>query len=286
MGLLKTADNTPSAHADFLRVERIFADTWSVVRSHASIYLILTLVFGVAPGLLITSLFGVPPGDLGQAPMGARILSMVLFVLGDAVLIGALAVVVFGHIAGRSVSLGQALAALRGRYWALLLAAAAIDVPMLVLNLSSSLMAASPATSLALYGVRFAVGITLGAVFAGAGAAILAEGLTARQGLIRAAALTRGQRPRTALFFAAFFLLKVLGPYLLIDFGLRSLAGLLFDGPAAETALALAGLVVWNLLACALGISMALIYAALREQRSGNGADLDPGNPPKALGLG
>lgn len=286
MSLLQTADNSSSTHADFLRVERVFADTWAVIRSHAWIYLVLTLVFGVAPGLLITSLFGVPPENMGQAPLPARILSMALFVLGDAVLIGALAAVVFAHIAGRSVSLGQAVAVLRGRYGALLLAAAAIDVPMLLLNLASSLIAADPASSLALYGVRFAVGIMLGAVFAGAGAAILAEGLTGRQGLVRAAALTRGQRPRTALFFAAFFLLKVLGPYLLIDFGLRSLTGMFLDGPAAETALALAGVLVWNLLACALGISMALIYAALREQESGNGADLDLRNPPKALGLG
>jgi len=280
MSLARTADNAGSAHAAFLRVERIFTDSWAVIRRHAWLYLILTLLFGVAPGLLITSLYGAPPGDLSQAPMIARILSMVLFVLGDAVLIGALSAAVFAHLAGGRISVTQALAAVRGRYRALLLAAAAIDVPMLTLNLVSSLIAADPATSLALYGVRFAVGISLGAVFAGAGAAILAEGLTARQGLARAAALTRGQRPRTALFFAAFFLLKVLGPYLLIDFGLRGLAGVFFEGPAVQTGLALAGLLVWNLLACALGISMALIYVALREQRLGNGPDLELRNPP------
>jgi hypothetical protein len=269
-----------------LRVERIFADSWAVIRRHTWLYVTLTLIFGVAPGLAITSLYGAAPGDIAQTPMAARITAMALFVVGDAVLSGALAIAVFAHLAGRTASLSEALGGLRGRWSALLLAAAAIDTPILALNLLSSLIASDPATGLALYGLRFAVGTLLGAIFAGAGAAIMAEGLDARRGLARAAKLTRGQRPRTALFFASFFLLKVLGPYLLIDFALRRLAQLLLEGPVAETAVALAGLLVWNLLACALGVAMALIYVALRRSALADGADLYAGNPPQPLGIG
>lgn len=270
-----------------LRVEAVFAGVWSVVRRHAGLYLILTLVCGVAPTLAITSAFGAPPGDLGQTPLSARVGSMMLFVIGDAVLSGALAVAAFAHLDGRRAGLGESLFALRGRMIALLLAAAAIDVPMLAMNLASSLIATDAATSLALYGVRFAIGTLLGAVFAGAAAAIVAEGLTARQGLARAAALTRSNRARTALFFAAFFLLKVLGPYLLIDLGLARLAMLAGDGPAIQSAIGVAGVVVWNLLACSLGVGMALIYASLSGRgRSGDRMDLDARDVPLALGRG
>lgn len=270
-----------------LRVEAIFADAWGVIRRHAALYLLLTLVCGVAPTLMVTALAGGPPGDMAQTPMAARIAAMALFVIGDAVLSGALAVAVFAYLDGRRAGLAESLAAVRARFAALLLAAAAIDAPMLALNFGSSLIAKDAATSLALYGVRFAIGTLLGAVFAGAAAAIVAEGLSARAGLARAAALTRGHRARTALFFAAFFLLKVLGPYLLVDLGLARLGEVAGGGAAIGGAVAVAGVVVWNLLACSLGVGMALIYAALSGYApSGNSAHLDAGDMPLALRRG
>ena len=256
------------AAGGILRVERIFAQTYGVIRRHAGAYLILTLLFGIAPGLLVSSLYGAPPGDLRAVPLGGKLSSMALFVLGDAALSGALARIAFDDMAGRATGLGRSLGALRGRLIPLLLAAAAIDVPILALNLASQAVTHDPATGLALYGLRFGVGVTLGAIWAGAGAAILAETLSVRAGLARAADLTRGHRWRTALFFAAFFLLKVLGPYLLVEFGLQRIAALFGDGSGVQGFVALAAMTVWNLLACALGVSTALIYAALRDLKS------------------
>jgi hypothetical protein len=267
---------TPAASASapargFLRVERIFADTYGVVRRHFRAYLILTLLCGVAPSLLISSLYGAAPGDLAATPLTARLAAMALFILGDAILSGALARMTFDDLTATPTSLGRQLGGLKGRLGTLLLAAAAVDVPILALNLFSQILAPDRATGLALYGLRFGVGVTLGAIWAGAGAAILAEGLSARDGLARAAQLTWGQRPRVALFFAAFFLLKVLGPYLLIDFGLHRLAALAGGGPLLATAVALIGMTVWNLLACALGVATALIYVALRDLKAASG---------------
>ena len=261
-------DTTAPPIGGFLRVERIFAGTYGVIRRHALTYLGLTLAFGVAPGLLVTWLYGAAPGDLAHTPLAARLSAMVLFVVGDAILSGALARMTFDDRAARPVTLLACLGATKGRMVALLLAAAAIDAPILTLNLISNAVTHDRALGLALYGLRFCVGVTLGAIWAGAGAAIIAEGLGARAGLMRAASLTKGQRPRTALFFAAFFLLKVLGPYLLVDFGLQRLAALFGDGVAVQTATALAAMTVWNLLACALGISTTLIYAALKDLKA------------------
>ena len=261
-----SAAASADAHSlPILRVEQVFADTWGVIRRHTALYFVLTLMFGVAPALLVSTLYGAALGDLRDTPMYARIGAMALFVLGDAALSGALARMAFDDRAGNALSLSRSLNSLRGRFWDLLLAAAAIDVPILALNLGSSLIAHDQAGGLALYALRFSVGVTLGAIWAGAGAAILCEGLSGRGGLMRAAALTRGHRARTGLFFAAFFILKVLGPYLLVDFGLQRLAALAGDGEAAAATVALAGVLVWNLLACALGISTALIYAMLKD---------------------
>ena len=249
----------------FLRVERIFSGTYGVIRRQAAAYFWLTLAFGVAPGLFVTCLYGAAPGDLGHTPLAGRLSAMALFVLGDAILSGALTRMAFDDAAGIKTSFLRCTGAVKGRLITLLLAAAAIDVPMLTLNLVSNTITHDRALGLLLYGLRFCVGVTLGAIWCGAGTAIIAEGLDARGGLKRAAELTKGHRPRTALFFAAFFVLKVLGPYLLIDSGLDRLAVLLGNGAGVRTAAALIAMTVWNLLACALGISVALIYAALRE---------------------
>jgi hypothetical protein len=249
-----------------LRVERIFADTYALILRHGAPYLALTLLFGVGPSLLISSLCGLPPGDLSAAPLGMKLASMGLFILGDAVLGGALAQLVFDDLAGRPGALTSALGAARRGFWPLLVTAAAIDTPILLLNLASNAAPHDAATMLTLYGLRFCFAMTLGAVWAGAAAAVAAEpGLSGLAALKRAARLTTGHRKRTALFFAAFFILKVLGPYLLVEVGLQHLAAWLGNGAGVRTACALAGMLVWNLLACALGVSGALIYAALRR---------------------
>ncbi len=242
--------------ADFLRVESVFARTYDFVRRQAGLYLLLVLALGVAPSLLVSWMTGTPPGDLRGASLTGRIGSMALFVVSDAALCALLAKATLDGLVGRPVSLSSALDIAPDRIWPLLAVTAAVDAPILSLNLASSLITQDPALGLVLYGLRFAVGVSLGAVWCGAGAIVLVDGLGPMAALRRAAALTAGHRWRVALFFAAFFLLKVLGPYMALEWGLRWLAP---DGLAGGVA----ATVVWNVLACALGVATTLIYADL-----------------------
>jgi hypothetical protein len=239
---------------DALRADRLFAATYAVIARRCATYLALVLAFGVAPTAIACALFDLTPAQLGLAAPGVRIVSMLLFVLGDAALGGALARLALED----RPTLVRTLRFSPRSWLALLGVAACLDIPMLGLNLVSGLITHDPTVGLALYGLRFAVGVALGALWCGAAAVVVMEGRSAPAALARALALTRGRRGDLALFTAAFFILKVLGPYLLIDLGLQALSPWL---PGAV--LAWGGVLIWNLLACTLGVATALAFERL-----------------------
>lgn len=240
---------------DYLKVEAIFAGTWRVIARRPLAYLALSLAYGVGPIFLIWALTGVSPEALGTASVPVRAASMALFVLGDGLLSAGLARLTFDA----GASLKDCFKAPVNQLATFLLLAVVIDTPPLALNLLSGAISHETSVGLAFYALRFAVGTTIAAFFTGAAPAALAEGLGWRGALARAAALTAGHRWRVALFFAAFFVLKVLGPFLLANWGLNALA------TQAPLTVAVFDAVIWNLLACALGVSSALIYTELKR---------------------
>lgn len=243
---------------DYLKVEAIFASTWRVIARRPLAYLILSLAYGVGPIFVIWALTGVSPEALGTASVPVRAASMALFVLGDGLLSAGLARLTFDE----GARLRDCFKAPGRQLGTFLLLAVVIDTPPLALNLFSGWLSHETSVGLAFYALRFAVGTTIAAVLTGAAPAALAEGLSWRAALARAAALTAGHRWRVALFFAAFFVLKVLGPFLLANWGLNALAA------QAPLAVAVFDAVIWNLLACALGVSSALIYTELKRLQS------------------
>ncbi len=253
---------------DFLRIERVFALTWEVAARHFIPYAALTLAFGVGPMLLAAALLGMDPQDLGAARPEQRLVAMVLFVIGDALLWATLARLTLDDLEGRPTGLRRALAIPPGQLGPLLALTALLDCPPLALNLISGMVAHGDGRlTMLLYAGRFLVGMSLLAVFGCAIVVMMVERLSIGATLARTARLTEGSRLRIGLFFAAFFVFKVLGPYLISNWGLQ---GALAAAPAGwesqvRLAVGIASTVVWNGLASALGVSAALIYAELKR---------------------
>ena len=263
---------TTAAAPEGLRVEQIFVRTWTLAIRHWRTYLVLTTLFAMGPTLLAAAVLRVDPQDLGALPPAQRALTMLFFLLGDIVLWPVLARMTLDALRDNPVSVTRSMAVPRAQWLSVILLVALFDVPSLCINLVGGMVAQAYNIGLQLYALRFVIGMAQLALFGAATAILMREGGGVIHALKRSLELTRGQRWRIALFFTVFFILKVMGPYLLAYCVIDTLVASAAHGPwAAEVRLGtgIASSLLWNALCCALSLSAALIYADLLRLKEG-----------------
>ena len=265
------ADIALIADQEPLRVEQIFVRTWTLAARHWPTYGVLTFAFGVGPILLAAALLGMNPTDIGAAAPGQRAFAMGIFFLGDVVLWASLARMTLAAVAGAAVGVRQSLAVPRTQWLTVFLLVGLFDIPSLGINLATGMIAHDETTGYILYGCRFVLGMAQLALFGCATAIQVREGGGVGHALARSLDLTRGNRWRIALYFTVFFILKVMGPYLLafsLFDHLQTLATGAWEAPV-RLVLGIVSTMLWNILCCALSLSSALIYADLLRLREG-----------------
>jgi hypothetical protein len=257
---------TAAAEPEGLRVDQIFVRTWTLAARHWRTYLVLTSLFGMGPMLLAAALLRVDPQDLGGLPPSQRLVSMLIYLIGDIVLWPVLARMTLDALRDAPVSISRSLAVPRAQWPSVVLLVALFDVPSLGINLAAGVVAHDLNSSFSLYGARFLLGMAQLSLFGAATAILMREGGGVVHALRRSLSLTAGHRWKIAGFFTVFFILKVMGPffmaYCLFDWIIAAAS----QGPhaaAVRLACGIASTLLWNALCCALSVSAALIYADL-----------------------
>jgi hypothetical protein len=263
---------TTTAPPDGLRVDQIFVRTWTIAARHWRTYLVLTTLFAMGPMMLAAAILRVDPQDLGGLPPNQRVVSMVIYLIGDIVLWPVLALMTLDALRGRPVSVARSLAVPRAQWPSVILLVALFDVPSLGINLAAGVVGEAYNIGLWLYGARFVIGMAQLSLFGAATAILMREGGGVMHALKRSLSLTLGHRWKIAVFFTAFFILKVFGPFFLAYCVFDWIVAATTHGPwAAQVRLGsgIASTLLWNALCCALSLSSALIYADLLRLKEG-----------------